>query len=95
MSIYLWCDGWSLWVVVGGGGSSYPVEVVDDVCGVAAAEAGRGHADLLVVVVQVDAQVLLHLLAAPQRGEDGVLVDHPAVEQAVLRHLLRRPNQKT
>lgn len=65
-----------------------PVEVVDDVGGIAATKAGRGHADLLVVVVQIDAQVLLQLLASPQRGEHGVLVHHPAVEQAVLRHLL-------
>lgn len=64
--------------------SSYPVEVVDDVGWVAPSEVGHGHADLLVVVLQVDAHVLLQLLAPVHRGVHRVLVENPTVEQAVL-----------
>lgn len=68
--------------------STYPLKVVDDVSGVAASEVWHGDADLLVVVLQVDAHVLLQLLPAPQRSVHRVLVHHPAVEQAVLGDLL-------
>lgn len=67
---------------------AYPLKVVDDVSRVAASEVGHGNADLLVVVVKVDADVLLQLLAAPQGGVNGILVDDPAVEQAVFWNLL-------
>ena len=66
---------------------TYPLEVMDDVCGVAPSEVGHGHADLLVVVIQVDAHVLLQLLSAVQGGVHRVLIQNPAVEQAVLRNL--------
>lgn len=47
-----------------GGGSvvAYPVKVMDDIGRVAASEVGHGHADLLVVVLKVDADVLLKLV---------------------------------
>lgn len=62
---------------------------MDDVGRVAASEVRHGDADLLVVVVEVDANVLLQLvLASPQRIVHGVLVDNPAVEEAVFRSLL-------
>lgn len=65
---------------------------MDDVSRVAASEVGHGNADLLVVVIKVDADVLLQLLAAPQRGVNGILVDDPAVEQAVFWNLLGGQN---
>jgi len=62
----------------------HSVEVVDYVSGVAASEVRHGHRDLLVVVAQVDAHVLLQLLAAAQRSVGRVLVENPAVEQVLL-----------
>lgn len=38
---------------------TYPLKVVDNVSGVAASEVWHGYTDLLVVVVQVDADILL------------------------------------
>lgn len=61
---------------------------MDDVSRVAASKVGHGNADLLVVVVKVDADVLLQFLAAPQRSVNGILVNDPAVEQAVFWNLL-------
>lgn len=60
------------------------MKVVNDISRVAASEVGHWHADLLVVIVQVDANVFLYLLPSEQRGEQGVLVHHPTVEQTVL-----------
>ena len=67
---------------------TYPLKVVDDVCRVTASKVWHGYADLLVVVVKVDADVLLQFLPAPQRSVHGVLVHDPAVEQAVFWDLL-------
>lgn len=61
---------------------------MDNVSGVAAAEVWHGYTDLLVVVVQVDANILLQFLPAPHGREHRVLVDNPAVEQAVFWDLL-------
>lgn len=63
------------------------MEVVDDVCRVAPSEMGYGHADLLVVVIQVDAHILLQLLSAVHGGVHRVLIQNPAVEQTVLGNL--------
>lgn len=71
---------------------TYPLEVVDDVGRVAAPKVRHRDADLLVVVIKVDADVLLQLLPAPQRGVNGILVNDPAVEQAVFWNLLRGQN---
>lgn len=69
---------------------TYPVKVVDDIGGVAASEVWHGYADLLVVVLKVDADVFLQLLLpSPQRSVHGFLVDNPAVEQAVSWDLLK------
>lgn len=65
------------------------MKVVDDVCWVTAAEIGYRHADVFIVIFQVDTDVLLHLLSPEQRGVHGVLVHHPAVEQTVLWDLER------
>lgn len=67
---------------------TYPLKVVDNVSGVAASEVWHGYTDLLVVVVQVDANILLQFLPAPHGREHRVLVDNPAVEQAVFWDLL-------
>lgn len=61
---------------------------MDNVSGVAASKARHGYADLLIVVVKVDADVLLEFLPAPQRSVHRVFIDDPAVEQAVLWDLL-------
>ncbi len=61
---------------------------MDDISGVTASKVWHRYADLLVVVVKVDANVLLEFLPAPQRSVHRVLKDHPAVEQAVFWHLL-------
>lgn len=74
--------------IIQGRTRAYPLKVVDDIRGVAASEVGHGNADLLVVVVEVDADVLLQFLAAPQRCVNGILVNDPAVEQAVFWNLL-------
>ncbi len=42
----------------------HPVKVMNDVSWVAASKVGHRHADLLVVVIQVDAHVLLQLLSS-------------------------------
>lgn len=67
---------------------TYPLKVVDDISGVAASKVWHRYADLLVVVVKVDADVLLEFLPAPQRSVHRVLKDNPAVEQAVFWYLL-------
>lgn len=72
----------------------HSVEVVDDVGGVAASKVRHGHADLLVVVSQVDAHVLLQLLATAQRSVHGVLVENPAVEHVLLRDLQTHTHRK-
>lgn len=61
---------------------------MDNICRVAATEVWHGYTDLLVIVVKVDADVLLQFLPAPQRSVYRVLVDNPAVEQAIFRDLL-------
>lgn len=67
---------------------TYPLKVVDDISGVAASKVWHGYTDLLVVVVKVDADILLELLSAPQRSVHGVLINNPAVKQAVFWDLL-------
>ena len=62
---------------------------MDDVSGVAASKMWHRNADLLIIVIKVDADVLLQLLPSPQGRVHRVLVDDPAVEQAVLWDLLR------
>lgn len=65
------------------------MKVMDDVGRVAASKVRHRHADLLVVVVEVDANVLLKLLLpSPQRIVHRILEDNPAVEEAVFRSLL-------
>lgn len=71
---------------------AYPLEVVDDVGRVAASKVWHWNADLLVVVIQVDADVLLQFLPAPQRRINGILINDPAVEQAVFWNLLLGQN---
>lgn len=71
---------------------TYPLKVVDDISGVAASEVWHRYTDLLVVVVKVDADIFLELLPAPQRSVHRVLVDNPAVEQAVFWDLLMGRN---
>lgn len=66
-----------------------PLKVVDDISRVAASKVWHRYTDLLVVVVKVDADILLEFLSAPQRSVHRVLVDNPAVEQAVFWDLLR------
>lgn len=73
--------------------STYPVKVVDDIGGVTASEVWHRYTDLLVVVVKIDANILLDLLAAPHRSEHRVFVDNPAVEQAVFWDLLMGRNR--
>lgn len=65
------------------------MKVMDDISRVAASKVWNGHADLLVVVIEIDANVLLKLLLpSPQRIVQRILVDNPAVEEAVFRSLL-------
>lgn len=64
-------------------GGETPLEVVDDVGRVAAAELGHGHVDALVVLLQVDLHVLLQLHARAGLGGQGVLVEDAAVEEVV------------
>lgn len=71
------------------GALTYPLKVVDDVSGVTASEVWHRYTDLLVVVVKVDADILLEFLPAPQRSVHRVLIDDPAVEQAVFWDLLK------
>ena len=61
---------------------------MDDIGGITASKVWHGYADLFIVVVKVDADVLLELMPAPQRSVHRVLVDNPTVEQAVLWDLL-------
>lgn len=56
------------------------MEVVNDIGRVAVSKVRHGHADLLVVVLQVDANVLRQLLVSTQRGVRRVFVEDPAVE---------------
>lgn len=67
--------------------SPHSVEVVDYISGVAASKVRHGHSDLLVVVSQVDADIFLQLLTPTQRGIHRVFIEHPAVEQVLLRDL--------
>lgn len=63
------------------------MKVVDDVGGVAPTKVGHGDADLLVVVLQVDAHVLLQLLARMHRGVGGVFIENAALELVPLSNL--------
>ena len=72
---------------------TYPLKVVDDISGVAASEVWHRYTDLLIVIVKVDADILLQFLPSPQRGIHRVLIDHPAVEQAVFWYLLMGCNR--
>lgn len=72
---------------------TYPLKVVDDISGVTASKVWHRYTDLLVVVVKVDANILLEFLPAPQRSIHRVLVDNPAVEQAVFWDLLMGRNR--
>lgn len=71
-----------------GSGFTYPLEVVDNICRVAATKVRHGDTDLLIIVIKVDADVLLQFLPTPQRSVYRVLIDNPAVEQAVFWNLL-------
>lgn len=73
---------------------TYPLEVVDNICRVAATKVWHGYTDLLIIVVKVDADVLLQFLPAPQRSVYRVLIDNPAVEQAVFWDLLTGRKKK-
>lgn len=72
--------------------SSYPVKVVDYISGVTASKVRHRNTDLLVVIVEVNANIFLEFMSAPQRSVHRVLVDDPAVEQAVFWDLLMRRN---
>lgn len=67
---------------------TYPLEVVDDISRVTASKMWHRHADLFVVIIKVDADILLQFLPSPQGSVNRVLKDDPAVEQAVLWDLL-------
>lgn len=72
----------------GRGVRAYPLKVVDDISRVAPSKVWHGHADLFVVVLQVDANILLQFLPAPQWSVHRVLKDDSAVEEAVVWDLL-------
>lgn len=72
---------------------TYPLKVVDDIGRVAASKVRHRYADLLVVVLKVDADVLLEFMPSPQRSIYGVLVENFAVEQAVFWDLLMGRNR--
>lgn len=61
---------------------------MNDISRVAASKVRHGNADLLIVVLQVDANVLFQLLAATQRCVGRVFVEDTAVDQ-VLSGVLR------
>lgn len=61
----------------------YSVEVMNYVSRVAASKVRHGHADLLIVVLQVDANILLQLLVPTQRRIRRVFIENPAVEQVL------------
>lgn len=74
---------------------------MDYIGGVAASKVRHGHSDLLIVVGQVDADIFLQLLTPTQRGIHRVFIQHPAVEQVLLRdlhkhtHTNQHPHQHT
>lgn len=61
---------------------------MDDVSRITPSELRHRHADLLVVILKVNAHILLQLLAPTQGGVDGVFVEHTTVEKVLLRELL-------
>lgn len=65
-----------------------PLKVMDNISRVAATKVWHRYADLFIVVVKIDANILLEFLPPPQRSKHRVLVDNPAVEQAVFWDLL-------
>lgn len=73
----------------------HSVEVMDYIGGVAASKVRHGHSDLLIVVGQVDADIFLQLLTPTQRGIHRVFIQHPAVEQVLLRDLHKHTNTHT
>lgn len=66
---------------------------MDDISRVAASKVWYRHADLLIVVIKVDANILLKFLPPPQRSVDRVLIDNAAMEQAVFWDLLMERNR--
>lgn len=67
---------------------------MDDICWVTATKMRHRDADLLIVLLKVDAHVLFQFLASSHGSIHRVLVDDPAVEQAVLWDLLKRDETK-
>ena len=65
----------------------HSVEVVDYSSRVTASEVRHGHSDFLIVVGQVDADIFLQLLTPTKRCVHRVFIQHPAVEQVLLRDL--------
>ena len=63
---------------------SYPVKIMDDIGGVAPSKVGYRHTDLLIVVIEVYANILFQLLAPAQRSINRVFIQNPAMKQAVL-----------
>lgn len=45
--------------------TTYPLKIMDDICGVAASKVWHRYADLFIVVVKIDTDVLLEFLSAP------------------------------
>lgn len=62
----------------------HSVEIMDYISRVTSSKVRHGHSDLLVVVGQVDADILLQLLTATQRSVHRVFIQHPAVKQVLL-----------
>lgn len=65
----------------------HPVEIMDYISRVAPSEVRYGDSDLLVVVREVDANILLQFLASSEWSVHGVFIKHPAVKQVLLWHL--------
>lgn len=61
---------------------------MDDISRVTASKMRHRYADLFVVVIKIDANILLEFLPPPQRSIHRVLIDDPAMEQAVFWDLL-------
>lgn len=60
-----------------------PLEVMDDVCRIAATKLGHRHIDALVVLVEVDFHVLFQLHLSPDLGGQGVLIQHTTAEEVI------------